>query len=198
MAKFPPRPEGSQMPLKDLSFQISFWLGPPASVKSPVEWHKMFSALQRLSILAIYTNPHLSKKKKERELRSVAGKQVSLQHNTHSLNLQAKLCLEVCHIFCFLMDWMLTAVEILILPRLSWHENCTVITDQGCWLRLFQGCSALSANKLNCPRPVPCCLWLSYLFSHLLPRQSTDTCSAWSLAAEHIFSSSCHQLDQLD
>lgn len=132
------------------------------------------------------------------ELRSVAGKQVSLQHNTNLLDHQAKLCLEVCHVFCFLMDWTLTAVEILILPRLSWHENCTVITDEGCWLHLFRGRSTLSANKLNCLRPVPCCLWLSYLFSHLLMRQHVGICSAWSLAAEHVFSSSCHQLDQLN
>lgn len=41
------------------------------------------------------------------------------------------------------MNGALTAVEILILPKLSWHENCAVITDEGCWLHLFQGCSAL-------------------------------------------------------
>ena len=200
VAKIPPRPEGSQVPLQDLSFQISLWICPLASIKLPVEWHKTFPALQRLSILASYTNPHLSKReeKKKGELRSVAGKQASLQYNTNLLDHQANISLEVCHIFCFLMDWTLTAVEILILPRLSWHENCTLITDEGCWLHLFQGRSTLSANKLNCLRPVPCFLWLSYLFSHFLMRQHTNICLVWSLAAAHLLSSLCHQLDQLD
>lgn len=91
MAKFLPRPEGSQVPPQDLGFQISVWIWPLASAKPSVEWHKMFPALQRLSILVSYTNPHLSLGKKKVELRSVAGKQVSLQYNTNLLNHQAEI-----------------------------------------------------------------------------------------------------------